>query len=215
MYNCYMRTKTVILIFIVTSILSFAIGIFLYPQLPSVVVGHWDAAGNTNGAISKFWGLFLVPCIELFLFLLYYFIPKIDPLKNNIESFRKNYNLLWAVLSLFLFYIHLLTLYWNTGHVFSITTFLLPAFTILLLFIEYNLQHTKQNLLASIRPSCTVSSYEVWYKQHTRGGKLFQVVGICTLIRILVPKYSFLFMLIPVFIAVIITVVYSYILSKK
>jgi uncharacterized membrane protein len=210
-----MRTKTVTLIFILISLSSFAIGIFLYPQLPSVVVGHWDAAGNPNGAISKFWGLFLVPCIELFLFLLYYFIPKIDPLKNNIESFRKNYNLLWAVLSLFLFYIHLLTLYWNTGHVFSITTFLLPAFAILWLCIGYILKHTKRNWFVGIRTPWTLSSDEVWDKTHTLGGKLFQVVGICTLIGILVPKYSFLFMLIPVFIAVIITVVYSYILSKK
>ncbi len=210
-----MRTRIVTVFFIVITLSSFLIGVFLYPHLPAHIVGHWDASGNPNGVISKFWGLFLLPLIELFLFLLYYFIPKIDPLKNNIESFRKMYNLLWVILSLFLFYIHLLTLYWNTGHIFSITTFLLPAFTILWFSIGYILKHTKPNWFVGIRTPWTLSNETVWHKTHALGGTLFQAVGVCTLLGMLIPKYGIFFMLIPLFIAVISTVIYSYAISKK
>jgi uncharacterized membrane protein len=52
-------------------LLSFAIGLYIYPQMPEEIASHWNARGEVDGYISKFWGLFLVPLICTGLLLLF------------------------------------------------------------------------------------------------------------------------------------------------
>ena len=80
------------IIALATIFISFAIGIWAYPQLPEIVASHWNEKGEVNGYMSKFLGIFLMPIMSLAMFLLFNFIPKIDPMKANIEKFRKYYN---------------------------------------------------------------------------------------------------------------------------
>ncbi|HYA86765.1 MAG TPA: DUF1648 domain-containing protein, partial [Nitrospirota bacterium] len=80
-----MRRSELIAVGIV--IISFVVGIYIYPQLPDTIASHWNAQGQVNGYISKFWGLFLFPIISVGLVLLFVAIPRIDPLKANIEKF--------------------------------------------------------------------------------------------------------------------------------
>ena len=75
---------------------SFIIGIYFYPQMPERMASHWNIKGEVNGYLPKFWGLFLMPFISLCIFLLSIAIPKIDPLKYNIDKFRKYYD--WFVI---------------------------------------------------------------------------------------------------------------------
>ena len=74
---------------LVIILLSFIIGIYLYPQMPEKVASHWNARGQVDSYMSKFWGLFLMPLILAGLFPLFLLIPQIDPLKENIKKFRK------------------------------------------------------------------------------------------------------------------------------
>ncbi|MEW6610577.1 MAG: DUF1648 domain-containing protein [Patescibacteria group bacterium] len=48
-------------------LLSFGIGVAIYPQLPERVASHWNAQGQVDGYMSKFWGTFLMPVISLVL----------------------------------------------------------------------------------------------------------------------------------------------------
>lgn len=81
--------KSEIIIIVGIVLLSFAIGIYFYPQMPEKMASHWNALGQVDGYTSKFWGLFLMPFLSVGLLLLFILIPKIDPLKANIEIFRK------------------------------------------------------------------------------------------------------------------------------
>jgi uncharacterized membrane protein len=205
-------SKTLLILLILS---AFGIGVFLYPSFPATIVGHWDANGQPNGTISKFWGLFLVPFIQLFFFVLYLVIPRIDPLKTNIDAFKNKYNLLWVVLSLFIFYVHVLTLFWNSGHVFSFITFLLPAFGVLWFTVGTVLKHTRPNWFVGIRTPWTLSSPMVWERTHLFGGNLFQIASLCSLIGIFFPHYGFLFVLIPILATALSTVIYSYIIRER
>jgi len=49
----------IIAVLIITIILTLA----MYPAAPDRVVSHWNAAGQADGHMSKFWGLFLIPII--------------------------------------------------------------------------------------------------------------------------------------------------------
>ena len=45
-------------------LLSFAIAGYFYPQMPERMASHWNAGGDVDGYMSKFWGLFLMPFIS-------------------------------------------------------------------------------------------------------------------------------------------------------
>ncbi|GAA5040414.1 DUF1648 domain-containing protein [Haladaptatus pallidirubidus] len=50
---------------------------------------HWSVSGDADGTMSKPWGLFLFPTITAGLLVLFIAIPQIDPLRENILSFRE------------------------------------------------------------------------------------------------------------------------------
>ncbi|MCD6368158.1 MAG: DUF1648 domain-containing protein [Candidatus Aenigmarchaeota archaeon] len=62
-----MRNELIVLIII---FISFAVGVYFYPQMPEQVASHWNAQGEVNGHMPMFWGIFLMPLISLGLFLL-------------------------------------------------------------------------------------------------------------------------------------------------
>jgi uncharacterized membrane protein len=82
-----MKRNLWILAMIASVVIGFIIGSILYPQMPQSMASHWNAAGEADGYISRFWGIFLFPLISLGLLGLFLVIPKIDPLRSNIEKF--------------------------------------------------------------------------------------------------------------------------------
>jgi uncharacterized membrane protein len=197
-------------------VLSFVIAAYAYNTIPGdKVASHWNARGEVNGYMSKFWGLFLVPIISVALYLLFLAIPKIDPMQNNIEKFRKYYDILILVIMIFLFYIFLLTILANFGYNFNMTWAILPAVGLLFIYIGAIMHKMKRNWFAGIRTPWTISSDEVWDKTHALGGKLFVAAGIITIIGIFFQDYLIWFMLVPILAAAIIPIVYSYLIYRK
>ncbi len=208
-----MRKSEIIIFGII--ILSFAISIYYYPQMPEKLASHWNAVGQVNGYMSKFWGLFLMPVISVGLLLLFILIPRIDPLKSNIQEFRKYYDGFVVLIMVFLFYLHLLTIFWNSGHTFNMITFLSPAFAILFYYSGILIENAKRNWFIGIRTPWTMSSDKVWNKTHKIGGKLFKIAGILALFAIFFESYAILVIIVPLIIVSIYTVVYSYFEYQK
>jgi len=208
-----MRKSEIVAISII--LFSFAIGIYLYPKMPSEMVSHWNVQGEADGYVPKFWGLFLMPIISLALFLLFILIPKIDPLKANIEKFRKYFDGFIILIILFFFYLYLLTIFWNFGNKFSMNQVLSPAFGILFFYCGILIEKSKRNWFVGIRTPWTLSSDTVWEKTHRLGGKLFKIAGIIAFLGIIFPDYTFFFILFPVIIASIYTIIYSYFEYQK
>jgi uncharacterized membrane protein len=196
-------------------VLSFAISIYYYPQMPEKVASHWNAEGQVDGYMSKFWGLFLMPVISAGMLLLFILIPRIDPLKSNIQEFRKYYDGFVVLIMVFLFYLHLLTIFWNLGFAFNMIIFLSPAFAILFYYSGILIENAKRNWFIGIRTPWTLSSDKVWDKTHKLGGKLFRIVGILALFAIFFESYAILVIVVPVIIVSIYTVVYSYFEYQK
>ena len=63
-----MKTTETIAVSII--ILSFIIGIFLYPLVPERMASHWNIEGEVDDYMPKALGLFLFPAISLVLFFL-------------------------------------------------------------------------------------------------------------------------------------------------
>jgi len=208
-----MRKSRIIILLII--LISFAVGIYLYPLFPDTMASHWNVQGQVDGYMSKFWGAFLMPFIVVGLFLLFIVIPKIDPLKENIEKFRKYYETFIVAIILFLFYIYILTLVWNLGITFDMNRFLIPAFGILFYYAGILVENAKRNWFIGIRTPWTLSSEVVWEKTHRIGGKLFKIAGIIALLGIFVPQYTFFLVMIPVLSFSLYVIAYSYFEYQK
>lgn len=208
-----MRKSEIIIVGII--LLSFAVGIYYYPQMPEKLASHWNAQGQVDGYMSKFWGLFLMPIISVGMLLLFILIPRIDPLKSNIQQFRKYYDGFVVLIVVFLFYLYLLTIFWNSGYTFNMITFLSPAFAILFYYSGILIENAKMNWFIGIRTPWTLSSDKVWDKTHKIGGKWFKIAGLLALIAVFFETAAIFFIIVPVIIVSIYTVAYSYFEYQK
>jgi uncharacterized membrane protein len=208
-----MSKKQIIILAIIVS--SFAVALAVYPYLPERVASHWDAAGQVNGYASRFWGAFLAPIILAASYLLFLFIPKIDPKKENIQKFRPYFENFILAFVLFLYYIYLLTLFWNLGWRFELVRFLSPAFAALFYVTGSMVGHAEPNWFIGIRTPWTLSSPEVWKKTHELGGKLFKITAAFSLLGVIFPGLAIWLVLVPVLAAAVYLVVYSYVEYRK
>jgi uncharacterized membrane protein len=203
-----MRKSEIIVLGII--LFSFLVGIYFYPQMPEKIALNWNAQGKVSNYISKFWGLFLMPLLSLGLFLLFIIIPKIDPLRQNIEKFRKYYDGFGILTIVFLFYLYFLMIFWNVGFRFSVIQFLVPALSILIYYVGILTEKAKRNWFIGIRTPWTLSNESVWNKTHKIGGKLLKIAGVITFLGIFFQKYALFFILLPLISVTIYTIIYSY-----
>lgn len=206
------NTKLLVLSIIIA---SSVIGFLAYPNFPDMVASHWDQNGNVNGYMPKFWGTFLMPIISLIMFGFFLLIPKIDPLRTNIESFRKYYDGFIVSMFLFLFYIHILTIAWNLGHIFNMSQFMAPALGILFYSSGVMIGNTKRNWFIGIKTPWTVTSDVVWDKTHKLGAKLFKIAGLLSLLGMVFPSAAIWLVLIPVSVFSVYLIFYSYLEYQK
>jgi len=196
-------------------LITFFTSFLLYNKMPSYMASHWNEKGEVNGYSSKLFGLFFMPSMLLGLFILFLLIPKIDPLKKNIEEFRKYYDIFILLFIIFMVVIHLQIILWNLGFKLN-PNFLIPiSIGILFFYTGLILEKSKRNWFIGIRTPWTLSSDIVWNKTHKFGGALFKISGLFALVGIFFKNLSYLFVIIPVTISSLIVTVYSYFEFRK
>ncbi|MFZ0033852.1 MAG: SdpI family protein, partial [Sedimentisphaerales bacterium] len=176
---------------------------------------HWNAKGEVDGYMSKFWGLFLMPLTLVGVGLLFFAIPRIDPLKTNIERFRKYYDGFIILFSIFFVSIDLQIILWNLGTKISPNVILPISLGLLFFYIGILCEHSKRNWFIGIRTPWTLSSEKVWDKTNKVGGKLFKIAGMIAFIGVLFQSYAIFFVIIPVLAVAVYTIVYSYFEYQK
>jgi uncharacterized membrane protein len=167
--------------------------------------------------MSKFWGVFLMPLMTTGLVLLFLAIPSIDPLRANIAVFREAFNLFIVLFAGFMVYIYFLTLLWNLGYTgFNMSEAMLPALGVLFFFTGYLMRRSKRNFFIGIRTPWTLSSDRVWEETHRVGSVLFMISGALAFAgSFLGGTTAFWFILVPVMVSVVVTLVYSYVLYQR
>ncbi|HRQ31552.1 MAG TPA: SdpI family protein [Anaerolineales bacterium] len=210
-----MSTKlTAILAFILIVVAAIA-GALLWNRLPDPMPAHWNAAGEIDGYMTKFWGVFLLPIISLALTGLFLIIPNIDPLKANIAQFRATFNWFIVVFAVYMLYVYTLTLFAALGTSFNMTLMLLPAVGLLFIGIGYLMNGAKRNFFIGIRTPWTLSNDTVWDKTHKLGSKLFMLGGVVAILCAFLGETGIWVMLVAILFAAFVPVVYSYALYQR
>lgn len=196
-------------------LIAFLIGFMLYPDLPERIPSHWNAQGEVDGWMNKDFAVIFIPGIALLIYLLMVFLPRIDPLRSNYPQFSSVYFGLRTALVVFLVGVYIFTLATGLGYTLNINYFMLPAMSLLFILIGLFLPRIKKNYFVGIRTPWTIHSEKVWDKTHQFAGKLFIAAGIIILAGILVPQYTFWFIIIPALGAALGSVAYSYIVFTR
>jgi uncharacterized membrane protein len=157
-----------------------------------------------------------MPMILIGCVLLFRFIPKLDPLKRNLDDFIGYYNIFIIIFSMFLFYIFILTLMFNLyTNLLNMFIYFAPAFAILIYYTGILIANAKRNWFIGIKNPWTLSSDYVWNKTHTLGGHLFKISAIICLLGIIFPSLAIWFLLFPILFSTIYVMVYSYVVYKR
>ncbi len=211
-----MSTRLTLGLSLVSVLLTLILSLAFWPRLPDPMASHWNATGQVDGYMPRFWGVILMPLTALGMLGLFLLVPQIDPLRSNIRAFRPIYNLFIFFVILFLLYVHLLMLFWNVGYRLAFDRALPPALGFLFLLIAYLLRHARRNWFIGIRTPWTLSSDRVWEQTHRLGAILFALCGLLSLLAAFFGGLSALFLiLIPLLLSTVFLIAYSWWLYRQ
>ena len=197
------------------ALFSFVIGVYYYPQMPEQMASHWNARGQVDDYLPRFWGVFLIPIVLVGLALLFMAIPRIDPLRENIEKFRRYYDGFVILVMVFMIVVYLQTILWSIEIRISPNAFVPIAAGLLFVGAGILIEKTRRNWFIGIRTPWTLSSDRVWDETHRVGGRLFKIAGAISIVGVFFQSYAVFFVLIPALLVAVYTVVYSYFEYKK
>lgn len=193
----------------------FLVSALFYSSLPDQVPSHWNIQGEVDDWSSKGFFVWFYPLLTLGIYLLMFFLPRIDPLRKNYLKFAPPYFWFRTVLVLFFVLLYLYSLFAALGGQLNINYFIIPAISLLFIVIGLFLPKIKKNYFVGIRTPWTLHSEKVWDETHRIGGRFFVLAGLIALLSLLLPESLSFFVLIGgIMICVLIPVVYSYFAFK-
>jgi uncharacterized membrane protein len=193
---------------------GFAVVLPAYSGLPDPMPSHWNAAGQVNGWLPKFWGAFLIPILMAVMWLIFLVLPRISPRGFEMEPFLRAWGVLKVtVLGLMLFLdVLILRAAKHSGELSSSVMFV--GIGILFAVIGNLLGKVTRNFFVGIRTPWTLASEEVWNRTHRLAGKLFVVAGLAVVASAFLGGTIWV-MVVATGLASLISVVYSYVLYKR
>lgn len=210
-----MTTKTSLTISFILIAIAAIVGLVLWNQLPDPMPSRWNAAGEIDGYMSKFWGIWLMPLMTLGITLLLAVVPAIDPLKANIEKFRGLYNAFIIGFVAYMLYVYGLTLAAALGYQFNMTYMLLPVVGLLFIGISFLIEKAKRNFFIGIRTPWTLVSDSVWEKTHKLGAQTFRIGGALVIVSAFLGENGFWLLMVALLFAALVPVAYSYIAWRQ
>jgi len=196
-------------------VLSGLVSVVAAPELPAELVTHWNAAGEPDGTMSKTVALALVPGLSAGLLGLFALIPRIDPLRANIEEFRGHYDWFVVLFAAYMFLVHAGIVAFNLGYEFDFVALVLLGVAGLFYYVGVLLEEAKRNWFVGIRTPWTLSSDTVWEATHELGARLFKICALAAVFGVFADEYAVYFVAVPALATAVLTVVYSYVIYDR
>lgn len=192
-------------------------GITLYGflNIQGDVAVHFSADGEANSTMDKIQGLLLLPVISLAVFLLLNYLPRIDPLGENVKDFESALKWMAVALVAFMAYVQGLIVAWNLEFIVDISRAMVPAVAGVFYATGLLLKRAERNWFIGIRTPWTLSSEEVWKKTHERASPLFRFAAVFSLGALAYPDMLLEFTVIPAVIVAGYSTLYSFIKYRE
>jgi uncharacterized membrane protein len=192
-----------------------AASVVFAPRLPGQLATHWTASGVVDGSTPKLAVLAGFPLLTLAFVVLFEVIPRLDPLGENSDDFRRAYDAMAVGIVAFLAYTYGIVLAWNLGSEFAVTQAVAPAIAAVFVGVGYLLERAERNWFVGIRTPWTLSSDAVWRHTHDRVAPLFKLAGLLALAGLVVPEYFLSVVVGPAVAIAVYATVYSYLEYRR
>jgi len=207
------KTEILPILIVIIAIIS---SLYFYSYFPEQVPIHWNAAGEVDSYGSRVTGAFLFPGIIIGMYLMFLFIPYIDPKKKRYDQFRKVYHVFKTVLIFFMAVMYFIASFNALGYNIQIELWMPIMVGTLFILLGNYMSKIKPNWFMGIRTPWTLSSEEVWNKTHRVGGKVFMLGGAMIALTAFVPvAFRMIIFFTAIGLIVVGTVVYSYIVYRQ
>jgi uncharacterized membrane protein len=196
--------------------LAFAVGLWLWGQLPDQVPVHWNIRGEPDRWGAPATAVFLIPAIGCWLALLLAVLPKLDPKRDNHALHGPAYRLTGNAVLVFLSAVHGVVLAASAGYPVQMNRVLAIGLGLLLAIIGNVLTQARQNWFFGIRTPWTLSSERAWRETHRLGGRLMLLGGLLLVaIGAFAPGWFGVGIVLGAVAPALVAVVYSYIVWKR
>lgn len=190
--------------------------LFFHFNLPAKTPIHWNWAGEADSYGSPIMAAWFLPILSIILYFFLLFLPKLDPKKEQYQSFRKNYHYFKDLLVTFLFAIYILSNLTAIGYKINLGLYLPLIVGLFIAIIGFFLRGLKPNWFIGIRTPWTLSSETVWLKTHLLAQPIFIISGLLIAgSGFLSLFWKQLLFVLAIIIIVLPLPIYSYILYRK
>jgi len=198
-------------------LLPFIYGAFTWSQLPERIPTHFGMNGQPDDYSGKPFGVFVLPVMNVFVYLLLFFVPRIDPRRKNYELFGASYQNIRMLIHFFMlaFFVFIMRtiISGNEFHTNGMFVIMMIFFALLGNYFRT----VRSNFFVGIRTPWTLSSEDVWKRTHELGGKIWFYAGLAgaVITLFLNSKAATIFCFSLLTAMVMIPVFYSYVIFKK
>lgn len=142
------------------------------------IATHFGLSGNANGYGGKVQGLLLLPLLALGIAVLLYFLPYIEPRRENLLRSAAALAALTMGVVILLGLLHASIVARALGKPVPINLVVGGGVGILFMVIGNYMGKFRSNYLAGIRTPWTLTSDLSWNRTHRLGGRLFFILGL-------------------------------------
>lgn len=195
---------------------SMVAGILVYPHLPDQVPSHWNIHGEVDGYSSRFWGAFGLPLLNAGIYLMMLVMPRIDPRRHNYIKFARTYQVFKLMMVCFFTGLYVITVLAALGYNVSMERLVPLGVSLLVIVIGNLMGKIHHNYFVGIKLPWTLASEVVWRKTHRMAAPLWVIAGLMGVVgSIIGGKTAAVLLFGPLGVAVVVPVIYSYLLYRS
>ena len=204
---------------IVIWLLPIAYLIYVFPTLPATVPVHFGINGTPDryGSKSEFLiGPFIIMGVSFLVYLLFKFLPSIDP-KKYVKYGDATFQKIGMAIVLLMAVLTIGIISSAISKSFRIDKFILPSVGLFFAFMGNIMHSLKPNYFAGLRTPWALEDPDNWRATHRLAGKIWFAGGlVITIAVLLLPAITGLIVFMSImFVLVLIPVIYSYRYFKK
>ncbi len=200
--------KTLIIVFMI------AAGVYFYPKLPDMMPTHWNYMWVADRFSPKTTALYMFPLIAFACLLLFQFLPKLDPKKDNYPKFEKAWEAFQFALLIFFAYAHILAIL-ATLYPVNMLRYMMFWLGVLFIVLGNYMGKIRRNYFVWIRLPWTIDNEDVWNKTHRFWWKMFMIWGLLFIANGMLNFNQIWVIGLFVGLVLVLPVIYSYLEFRK
>ena len=186
-----------------------------YPNLPDMMPIHWNMLGVADNFAPKSQAIYIFPGVVLFMLILFQFLPKIDPKRENYPKFEKTWEIFQFSILIFFAYMYVIIILAAMDPGINVNKYIMLWIGTLFVILGNYMGKIRKNYFVGFRLPWTIDNEEVWNKTHRLGWKMFMIGGLIFIANAFLNLYLIGMTILIISIILIIPIVYSYTIFRK